>query len=52
MGLITMIKFCVATDSGCDLPGAFCEERNIHVYRMILYWRRRVYRPDESRRRY
>lgn len=37
MGLITMIKFCVATDSGCDLPGAFCEERNIHVYRMKYY---------------
>lgn len=29
-----MIKFCVATDSGCDLPGSFCNERNIHVYRM------------------
>ncbi|NLN40815.1 MAG: DegV family protein [Clostridiales bacterium] len=32
-----MVKFCVATDSGCDLPGDFCEDRNIHVYRMKYY---------------
>lgn len=29
-----MIKFCVTTDSGCDLPANFCEERGIYVYRM------------------
>ena len=29
-----MQKFCVATDSGCDLPAAFCEERGIYAYRM------------------
>ena len=36
-GLNTMVKFCVATDSGCDLPGDFCQKRNIHVYRMKYY---------------
>jgi DegV family protein with EDD domain len=29
-----MGKFCVATDSGCDLPAAFCEERGIYAYHM------------------
>ncbi len=29
-----MNKFCVATDSGCDLPSDYCEERGIHAYRM------------------
>jgi len=29
-----MQKFCVATDSGCDLPATFCEERGIYAYRM------------------
>ncbi|MGI6711496.1 MAG: DegV family protein [Bacillota bacterium] len=29
-----MQKFCVTTDSGCDLPAAFCEEHGIYVYRM------------------
>jgi len=29
-----MIKFCVTTDSGCDLPAEFCKERGIYVYRM------------------
>ncbi len=26
-----MGKFCVATDSGCDLPAAFCREKGIHA---------------------
>ena len=29
-----MSKFCVSTDSGCDLPATLCEERNIHAFRM------------------
>ncbi|WP_243112776.1 MULTISPECIES: DegV family protein [Acutalibacteraceae] len=29
-----MAKFCVSTDSGCDLPGEYCEKRNIYFYRM------------------
>ncbi|MGI5901581.1 MAG: DegV family protein [Desulfitobacteriia bacterium] len=29
-----MSKFCVATDSGCDLPGAFCRDQNIYAYHM------------------
>ncbi|MGI6705886.1 MAG: DegV family protein [Clostridia bacterium] len=29
-----MIKFCVSTDSGCDLPAAFCKDRSIHAYHM------------------
>ncbi|NLY71654.1 MAG: DegV family protein [Clostridiales bacterium] len=29
-----MAKFCVSTDSGCDLPATLCEERNIHAFRM------------------
>ncbi|NLI61693.1 MAG: DegV family protein [Clostridiales bacterium] len=29
-----MIKYCVSTDSGCDLPATFCKEQNIYVYRM------------------
>ncbi len=32
--VIVMLKFCVATDSGCDLPATFCEERSIYAYRM------------------
>ena len=31
---IIMVKFCVSTDSGCDLPATFCAERNIYAYRM------------------
>ncbi|NLO82517.1 MAG: DegV family protein [Clostridiales bacterium] len=29
-----MAKYCVSTDSGCDLPATFCEERGIYAYRM------------------
>jgi len=29
-----MVNFCVATDSGCDLPANFCKEKNIFAYRM------------------
>lgn len=29
-----MQKFCVTTDSGCDLPAAFCEEHRIYAYHM------------------
>jgi DegV family protein with EDD domain len=29
-----MVKFCVATDSGCDLPATFCKERSIYAYPM------------------
>ncbi|MGI6684044.1 MAG: DegV family protein [Bacillota bacterium] len=29
-----MVKFCVATDSGCDLSAKFCKERGIYAYRM------------------
>lgn len=29
-----MEKFCVSTDSGCDLPAWFCKERNISAYHM------------------
>lgn len=29
-----MEKFHVTTDSGCDLPSAFCRERKIYAYRM------------------
>ena len=29
-----MGKFCVSTDSGCDLPAIFCEKRDIYAYRM------------------
>ncbi len=32
--VIVMLKFCVATDSGCDLPAVFCENRGIYAYRM------------------
>jgi len=28
------IKYCVSTDSGCDLPAAFCKERSIYAYNM------------------
>ena len=27
-------KFCVSTDSGCDLPGDYCRKRRIYFYRM------------------
>lgn len=29
-----MGKYCVSTDSGCDLPASFCEDRNIYAYHM------------------
>ena len=29
-----MVKFCVTTDSGCDLPATFCKERSIYAYPM------------------
>ena len=29
-----MVKFCVATDSGCDLPATFCKERSIYAFPM------------------
>ena len=29
-----MEKFCVSTDSGCDLPASFCKDRGIHAYHM------------------
>ena len=29
-----MVKYCVSTDSGCDLPATFCRDRGIHAYRM------------------
>lgn len=29
-----MTRFCVSTDSGCDLPADYCEERGIYPYRM------------------
>ncbi len=29
-----MQKFCVATDSGCDLPDIFCKEHSIYAYCM------------------
>ncbi len=29
-----MAKYCVATDSGCDLPASFCKERSIYAYSM------------------
>ncbi len=29
-----MVKFCVATDSGCDLPASYCKERSIFTYKM------------------
>ena len=29
-----MGKYCVSTDSGCDLPAVFCEERGIYAYQM------------------
>lgn len=29
-----MEEYCISTDSGCDLPASFCEERRIFVYRM------------------
>ncbi len=29
-----MDRFCVSTDSGCDLPAWFCKERNISAYNM------------------
>lgn len=29
-----MIKFCISTDSGCDLPEDFCRKRSIYPYRM------------------
>lgn len=29
-----MDKYCISTDSGCDLPAAFCQERRIHAYHM------------------
>jgi DegV family protein with EDD domain len=32
--LIVMGKFCVATDSGCDLPAGFCRDRSIFAYPM------------------
>lgn len=27
-------KYCVATDSGCDLPATFCAEHSIYAYQM------------------
>ena len=29
-----MVKYCVSTDSGCDLPATFCQDREIYAYRM------------------
>ncbi|NLM21779.1 MAG: DegV family protein [Peptococcaceae bacterium] len=29
-----MGKFCVSTDSGCDLPAVFCKDRGIYAYHM------------------
>ncbi len=29
-----MAKFCISTDSGCDLPGDYCEKRDISFYKM------------------
>lgn len=29
-----MVKFCVASDSGCDLPDEYCKKRGICCYRM------------------
>ena len=32
-----MAKFCIATDSGCDLPMSLCKERNIYPLQMPYY---------------
>ncbi len=32
-----MSKFCVATDSGCDLPMSLCKERKIYPLQMSYY---------------
>lgn len=32
-----MVKYCVATDSGCDLPSIFCSERSIYAYQMKYF---------------
>ena len=32
-----MSKFCVATDSGCDLPISLCREREIYPLQMPYY---------------
>jgi DegV family protein with EDD domain len=29
-----MVKFCIATDSGCDIPAEYCRERKIYAYCM------------------
>jgi DegV family protein with EDD domain len=29
-----MSNYCVSTDSGCDLPAAFCKDRSIYAYHM------------------
>ncbi len=29
-----MVKYCVATDSGCDLPDKLCKEKDIYAYAM------------------
>lgn len=32
-----MAKFCIATDSGCDLPMSLCKERNIYPLQMPYF---------------
>lgn len=32
--MVQLVKFCVSTDSGCDLPGEYCKKRNIYFYQM------------------
>ncbi len=29
-----MVKYCVSTDSGCDLPASLCRDRSIYTYHM------------------
>ena len=38
-----MSKFCVSTDSGCDLPAAFCKDRGIYAYNMKYTIDEKVY---------